>query len=86
MLNKDRQHCDQDKTWAPHKVCKSCTETSRLRTQGKIKAVQFGIPMVWRDPKNHHDDLFLHGLTCQAGISTRRSHGITPTLTLQFDR
>ena len=37
---------DHDKFWAPHKVCKSSTETLRLRTQDKVKAVRFGIPMV----------------------------------------
>ncbi|KAI6654494.1 hypothetical protein LOD99_890 [Oopsacas minuta] len=49
---------DQDKSWSPHKVCKYCTETLRLWTQGKAKSMKFGVPMVWGDPKNHHDDCY----------------------------
>ena len=41
-----------------HKVCKNCTDIVRLWTQGKVKAMQFGVPMVWRSPKNHHDDCY----------------------------
>ena len=47
---------DQDKSWAPHKMCKHCTETLRFWTQGKVSSMQFAVPMVWREPKNHHDD------------------------------
>ena len=39
---------DQDKSWNPHKVCKYCTETLRLWTQGKAKSMKFGVPMVAR--------------------------------------
>ena len=49
---------NQDKAWAPHKVCKHCTETLRLWTQGKVKSMKFGVPMVWREPKNHLDDCY----------------------------
>ena len=49
---------DQDKPWAPHKVCKHCTETLRFWTQGKVNLMRFGVPMVWREPKNHHDDCY----------------------------
>ena len=49
---------DQEKSWAPHKVCKQCTETLRLWTKSKVSCMWFGIPMVWREPKNHHDDCF----------------------------
>ena len=49
---------DQDKPWAPHKVCKHCTETLRFWTQGKVNSMRFGVPMVWHEPKNHHDDCY----------------------------
>ena len=32
---------DQDKSWAPHKVCKHCTETLRFWIQGKIISMRF---------------------------------------------
>ena len=56
---------NQDKSWTPHKVCKHCTETLRLWTQGKVSSMQFGVPMVWREPKNHHDDCYF----CMVNIS-----------------
>ncbi|KAI6652496.1 hypothetical protein LOD99_7510 [Oopsacas minuta] len=46
---------DQDKSWSPHKVCKYCTETLHLWSQGKAKSMKFGVPMLWREFKNHHD-------------------------------
>ena len=49
---------DQDKSWAPHKVCKRCTETLRFWTQGEVSLMRFGVPMVWREHKNHHDDCY----------------------------
>jgi hypothetical protein len=49
---------DQDKSWAPHKVCRSCVESLRLWSRGKKSAMPFGIPMVWREPKNHGDDCY----------------------------
>ena len=51
---------DQDKSWAPHKMCKHCTETLCFWTQGKVSSMRFGVPMVWREPKNHHhhDDCY----------------------------
>ena len=49
---------DQDKTWAPHKACSTCVETLRAWTQGKPKQMRFGIPMIWREQKNHVDDCY----------------------------
>lgn len=49
---------DQDKTWAPHIVCKTCTEHLRQWTTGKRNSLKFGVPMVWREPTNHIDDCY----------------------------
>ena len=49
---------DQDKSWAPHKMCKHCTETLRFRIHGKVSSMRFGVPMAWREPKNHYDDCY----------------------------
>lgn len=49
---------DQEKSWAPHIVCKTCTEHLRQWTTGKRKSLKFGIPMVWREPTNHIDDCY----------------------------
>ena len=53
---------DQDKSWAPHKVCKQCTETLRRWSQGKATSMRFWVPMVWRGTqKSPRRLLFLHG-------------------------
>ena len=49
---------DQDKSWVPYKVRKHSTETLRFCTQGKVSSMRFGDPMVWHEPKNHHDDCY----------------------------
>ena len=38
---------DQDKTWAPHIICKTCKESLRLWTTGNQTDPKFGIPMIW---------------------------------------
>lgn len=49
---------DQDKNWAPHKVCKTCVETLRSWSKGKNAKLKFGVPMVWREPTNHLDNCY----------------------------
>jgi len=49
---------DQDKAWAPHKVCRRCVEDLRNLFIDKKTAFRFGIPMVWREQKNHNDDCY----------------------------
>lgn len=49
---------DQDKPWAPHTVCVTCISRLGLWSKGKSKSMPFGIPMVWREQKNHHDDCY----------------------------
>ncbi|ESO06027.1 hypothetical protein HELRODRAFT_160140 [Helobdella robusta] len=49
---------DQDKDWAPHMVCKACTVYLRQWTKGKKTCLKFGIPMVWREQRNHDTDCY----------------------------
>ena len=49
---------DEDKSWAPHKVCKQCAETMHRLNHGKATSMRFGVSMVWREPKNHHEDCY----------------------------
>ena len=39
-------------------VCKSCTEHLRQWTKGTRKSLNFGIPMVWREPLDHVTDCY----------------------------
>jgi hypothetical protein len=47
---------DQDKSWAPHRVCCVCVEDLRKWSKGKKKTFRFGVPMIRREPENHSDD------------------------------
>ena len=49
---------DQDKFWAPPKVCKTCIENLRQCIMGKRKSLSFGIPMIWREPANQVGDCY----------------------------
>jgi hypothetical protein len=49
---------DQGKSWAPHKVCSVCVEELRQWSNGKKTSFGFGVPMTWREPRNHSDDCY----------------------------
>lgn len=66
---------DQDRSWAPHIVCKTCLERLRYWQQGKRSAMPFGIPMVWREPKNHYDDCYFC-LCSVVGYNRKNKTGI----------
>ena len=66
---------DQDKFWAPYKVCKHCTEMLRFWTQGKVSSMWFEVPMVWREPKNHHDNCYFC-IMDMSGWKQRKKNGI----------
>ena len=67
---------DQDKAWAPHKVCKRCVEDLRNWFKGKLKAFRYGIPMVWREQKNHSDDCYF--CSCDVkGYNLKWKHSIS---------
>ena len=61
---------DQERYWAPHRVCKQCTEHLRQWTIGTRKSMGFGIPMIWREPKNHIDDCYFCALNL-SGINRK---------------
>ena len=44
---------DQDKKCSSHIVCHNCEKTLRDWTNGKQKELRFGVPMIWREPRNH---------------------------------
>ena len=52
------QLCDQDKEWAPHIVCQNCFINLNNWSRNKLKSLQFGIPMIWREPTNHIDGCY----------------------------
>lgn len=60
---------DQDKSWAPHKVCYVCVEDLRKWSKKEKKTFKFAIPMIWREPTNHSDDCYF----CSVDITGHNS-------------
>lgn len=71
---------DQDKTWAPHKVCSICVEELRQWTNCTKKSFRFGIPMIWREPKNHSDDCYFCSCKMQGHNSKSVKNIVYPNL------
>lgn len=67
---------DQNKKWAPNSVCHNCEEMLRDWTKGKRKGLPFGIPMTWREPKDHTSDCYFC-LVNTEGIDKKNRHEIT---------
>lgn len=49
---------DQDKSWAPHVCCKKCTSNLCRWSKGNLKALPFGVPMIWREQHDHTNDCY----------------------------
>lgn len=71
---------DQDKYWAPHSICKQCTEHMRQWTKGTRKSMRFAVPMVWREPKNHLDDCYFCALNLKGINRKNRQTLVYPNL------
>lgn len=64
---------NQDKCWVPHFVCKTCVEHLRQWTNGKRKSLKFGVPMIWKEQKNHNEDCYFC-LVNIIGINSNNRH------------
>ena len=65
---------DQNKTWAPHVVCKQCVEHLRQWTKKDRKLLCFGIPMVWREPTRWRSGLSVRFAVGTLGVYSVLSH------------
>ena len=65
---------EQDKVWAPHKICNICYTNLREWTLGK-RSMSFGVPMVWREPSNHATDCYFC-LTRTKGFNSKNKHSV----------
>ena len=71
---------DQDKSWAPHIVCKTCKEQIRQWSNGTRKSLKFGIPMVWREPQNHDNDCYFCSIDATGLNNKKRKSKSYPCL------
>lgn len=60
---------DQDKSWAPHNVCKTCVEHVQPWTSGTWKSLRFGIPMI------HSDECYICPVSV-VGLSQKKHRSI----------
>lgn len=66
---------DQDKVWAPHIMCKSCSVSLKRWLSGKLRSMQFAVPMIWREPTNHVTDCYFC-MTNVKGINKKNKNKI----------
>jgi hypothetical protein len=71
---------DQGKSWAPHKVCSVYVEELRQWSKGKKKSFPFGVPMIWREPRNHSDDCYFCPCNVKGYNSKNRKEMFYPNL------
>ena len=75
---------NEDKSWAPHKVCRACVENLRLWAVVKRKDLIFDISMIFREPANHGDDCYFC-LVNVAGFSSKNKFKINyPNISLSI--
>ena len=67
---------DQDKTWAPHKICKICCLGLHNWLNKRSPSMPFSVPLIWREPKNHCQDRYFC-LTKTKGFSFKQRDKIT---------
>ena len=67
---------DQDKTWAPHKICKICCLDLHNWLNKRSPSMPFSAPMIWREPKDHCQDCYFC-LTKTKGFSFKQRDKIT---------
>lgn len=66
---------DQGKSWAPHIICTSCSNGLRDWLNLRKSSMPFAVPMVWREPANHHDDCYFC-LVNTCGFTSKTKHKI----------
>ena len=71
---------DQDKHWAPHQVCTSCSSGLRNWLNKRTPAMPFAVPMIWREPKNHFQDCYFCRVNVKGFSSKHRSKITYPNI------
>ncbi len=66
---------DQDKAWAPHYICNSCSSGLHDWFNKRKTSMSFAIPMIWREPRDHHADCYFCN-TNTSGFSVKNKHKI----------
>ena len=67
---------NQDKSWAPHIVCKLCVEHLRQWTNKSRKSLGFAITMVWQEPKDDCNDCYFCAVKTK-GINRKNRNCLT---------
>jgi len=66
---------DQEKSFAPHTVCKKCSSNLSMWSAGKLTKLPFSTPMSWREQRSHGEDCYFC-LTKVAGFNKKNANKI----------
>jgi len=64
---------DQDKPWAPHVICNTCSNGLHDWLNKRRLSMPFAIPMIWREPRDHHSDCYFCCVKT-SGFSAKTKH------------
>lgn len=68
---------DQQKPWAPHICCTSCSAGLCNWLHGKRRAMPFAVPMIWREPTDHVTNCYFCMVpSIDHGITKKRTQSI----------
>lgn len=67
---------DQEKPWVPHICCNSCSVNLVAWLKNKGRSMRFGVPMIWREPRNHVDDFYFCLVAPLQHGTSRKKKGI----------
>ena len=65
---------NQDKSWAPHIICKKCHRTMERWSKGE-SSFSFCSPMIWREPVDHCSDCYFC-MVSTTGLNSRTKKNI----------
>jgi hypothetical protein len=57
-----------------------CAEVLKQWSKGKKMYFRFGVPMIWREPRNHSDDCYFFSCNVQGYNSKKRKEMFYPNL------
>ena len=74
---------NQDKRWAPHKMCEYCRRALEGWFRGEKRAMRFAIPRIWREPSNHLTDCYFCEVDPRKNDKRERKHLPSSPLTFR---
>jgi hypothetical protein len=71
---------DQDKPWAPHVICTTCSCGLHDWVNKRRTSMPFAIPMIWREQHDHYSDCYFCSVNTTGFSSKSKNQIVYPSL------